>query len=206
MYSIKIDGKTFDNIPASIDDVSIERFIRFRNFPHTNQLQMLQWALDSTAFVRHTPEVEQQVAKVFALIQPVVDEIYHFCQSGSKYDTPDAIDVLGVEVKLKNGLLNELPYWPYVVTKSIVLEEAKKKTFDPTDQIPRVLAHYLYSTVTKSPYDEARAEEFVEVTGDIPMIPAIQLSNFFLLKHLDSMPLKHKNLVLKSMKTLKKRG
>lgn len=189
MYQIKIDGQVFDRIPASIDDVSIGRFVRFRNFDHKNDYQMLCWALDSqTTNFKHTQEVENQLAKVFQLIEPVRKEIYAFMKDQSKFDVPDSIDVMGYDVKLKKGLLNDLPYWPYVVTKKIILDEKSRSTSENdyksllTDRIPEIIAHYLYSEVTKSPYSEAKAGEFVEIVNDLPMKQCIQLGNFFLQK------------------------
>jgi hypothetical protein len=191
MYQIRIDGQTFDRIPSSIDEVSIGRFLVFAKIKRDSALEILQWALDSKHNFKHTKEVENQLGKVFQLIEPVMAEIDAFMGNlDAKLTIPATLDIMGCVVKLKGGLLNDLPYWPYVVAKSIIKQEAAKQLFDPIDRMPELIAHYLYSEITKSPYDEAKASEFTEIINDIPMMPAIQLGNFFLLKQIDSFPLR----------------
>jgi hypothetical protein len=182
MYSLKINNRIFDTVPASIEDVSIGRFIQLRNTELTNPLAVLHWALGEKVEFKYTKATESQIANIFSLVNPVIAEVYGFMQTKAKKDVPSSIGVLGRDIKLKKGLLNDLPYWPYVVAKSIIKEEAAKEVFDPTDRIPQLLAHYLYSEVTKRPYDEAAAEEFVEIINDLPMVQCIQLGGFFLRK------------------------
>ena len=205
MYQVKINDVNYD-VPQSIEDVTIGNFIKFRNTPHTDELQVLYWAIGAKPIFRHTDTIEAELSNVFALFNPVKDEIYAFLKSVDKMKVPDTIEVLGVTVNIKQGLLNDLPYWPYVVTKNIVLQEGKKDPFDPTDRMPEVLAHYLYSVVTKSPYDEAKANDFIEVANDINMVPAIQLANFFLLRHSDLFPLSKKSLAETLKKISKRQG
>lgn len=206
MYSIKINGITYDKVPSSIEDVSIGRFIKFRNFLHSDPLELICWALDARPIFPHTDTIENELGKLLGLINPVVDEIYAFMKSQDRIKTPDTISVMGYDVKLKKGLLNDLPYWPYVVTKNIIMQERVKDPFDTTDRIPEVLAHYLYTAVTKNEYNEAKANEFVEVVNDIAMVPAIQLSNFFLLKQTDLFPSNNKSLSAKLKKFIKRQG
>lgn len=206
MYQVVINGETYYDVPASLDDVSISRFIKFRNFDQKNPLLMLQWAINAKPHLIDTPEIEKEISNVFTLIQPVIDDIYAFMKSPEKGKTPDSVNVLGYDVKLKDGLLNDLPYWPYVVTKEIIRQESKNEPFDPTDRFPEVVAHYLYSAVTRSDYDEQKANDFVSVINDVPMVPVIQLANFFLLKQQDLFPTKSETFTQKLMKTLRKRG
>lgn len=194
MYSVKINGISYDNVPSSIDDVTIGRFIKFRDVIKTNPLELIYWAIDCKPAFTHTDTVEKELAGLLSLIDPVSKAIFAFIKANDTIDPPETIEVLGCEVKIKKGLLNDLPYWPYVVTKNIIIQEAKKEPFDPTDRIPEVLAHYLYSIVTKSEYSEAKANEFVEVVNDIAMVPAIKLGNFFLWKHRDLFPLNKQSL------------
>jgi len=192
MLKIKLQGKPY-SIPNSIDDVSIGKFIELRNIDPSDHLAILHWALNDTPFIKEEGNIEQELANIFTLIQPTITEIYAFMNNKAKYDMPKTIEVLGSTVKIKGGLLNELPYWAYVVTKSIVIKNVGNDTFDPTDDIPRVLAHYLYKYVTGNDYTETRAEEFIDVVNDIPMKQAIQLGNFFLKKHQSLFPLNKSN-------------
>lgn len=206
MYSIKINGITYVKVPSSIEDVTIGRFVKFRNFPHNDPLEMIYWALDAKPVFTHTDTIEKELENLLTLVDPVKKAIYAYLKNDDKMNTPNEIEVMGVKVKLKKGLLNDLPYWPYVVTKNIIMQERVKETFDPTDRVPEVLAHYLYAEVTKSEYSEAKAGEFVEVVNEIAMVPAIQLGNFFLMKHSDLFPLNKANLSAKLKTILKRLG
>lgn len=206
MYSVKINGITYDKVPSSIDDVTIGRFVKFRNFLHTDPLEMIYWALDARPVFTHTDTIEKELENLLTLVDPVKKAIYAYLKSPDKDKMPDEIEVMGVKIKLKKGLLNDLPYWPYVVTKNIIMQERVKDPFDPTDRIPEILAHYLYAEVTKSEYSEIKAGEFVEVANEISMAPAIQLGNFFLRKHSDLFPLNKANLSAKLKTIIKKLG
>lgn len=202
MLKISLQGKPY-NIPSSIDDISIGRFIALRQIDPNNQLAILHWALNDTPFIREEGHIEQELTNIFSLINPVIKEIYAFMNNKAKNDTPKTIEVLGSVVKIKGGLLNELPYWAYVVTKSIVVKHAKDlDNFDPTDDIPRVLAHYLYKYVTSNDYTEARAEEFIDVVNDLPMKQAIQLGNFFLKKQQGLFPRSKNSLKARLSQTI----
>ena len=205
MLKVKLQGQLY-SIPSSIDDVSIGRFIALRNIDPNNHLAILHWALNDTPFIREEGHVEQELANIFALVQPAINEIYAFMNNKEKNDVPKTIEVLGSMVKIKGGLLNELPYWAYVVTKSIVIKAVGNEHFDPTDDIPRVLAHYLYKYVTNNDYTEARAEEFIDVVNDIPMKQAIQLGNFFLRKHQGLFPSSKSSLRQKLSQTILRRA
>lgn len=206
MYSVKINNISYDNVPSSIKDVTIGRFVKFRDVMKDSPLELIYWALDCKPTFTHTETVEKELAGLLSLIDPVSKEIFAFIKSQAPGNVPESITVMGYEVKLKKGLLNDLPYWPYVVTKNIINQEAKSERFDPTDRIPEVLAHYLYAAVTKSEYSEAKANDFVEVINDIEMVPAIQLGNFFLLKHRDLFPVNKKYLSQKLKTIIKKQG
>ena len=170
------------SIPKSIADISIGRFIDFRNLDPNNHLDMIHWILNSKPIFKQDKSIEIVLANVLSMAKPCIDEIYEFMNNKAKNQTPTHIEVLGETFELKKGLLNDLPYWPYVVTKSIIIKNLENHNFDPTDDIPKVLAHYLYNYVTKNEYTERKAEEFIDVINDINMIPAIQLGNFFLKK------------------------
>ena len=194
-----IQGVSY-NVPTSIDDISIGRFIEFRNIDPNNNLDLAHWIINAKPTFKDSDTIEMELTNLFALAEPALNEMYEFMNSKQKNDVPESIEVLGSHFKMKKGLLNDLPYWPYVIAKKIIIEEAKKDVFDPTDAYPRVLAHYLYNFTTGKEYTEKRAEEYIDVINDIPMKPAIQLGNFFLKKQQNLFPQSKSSLKAKSIR------
>lgn len=203
MYSVKINGISYDKVPESIEDLSIARFLSFRETSEDNPLSILQWAIDSKATIEHKENTESEIANVLSLLQPVINDIYTFISSQDQLIVPESINVMGLDIKLIGGLLNELPYWAYVVAKKLLSDEFKKEKPDPTSHIGTIVGHYIYSLVTKREYNEAKADTFAkDMADEIPMREGIQLGNFFLLKHLDLYPLKQRSSLRKLRKIM----
>lgn len=192
MYQIKINDIKY-LIPSELDEVTLAKFLALRQIDIHSTLDVLYWGLGSEPVFKETDTVEKEIGVAFDLLRQIIEQIYTFTESKIKDNVPDSIEVMGVTVELRKGLLNDLPYWPYVVTKFILSEELKKTPFDPTDRYPEILAHYLYSAIVKGPYDETKASEFVEVVNEISFTAAIPLGNFFLRKHKELPPSKRKN-------------
>lgn len=201
MIKVSIQDNIYP-IPTSIDDITIERFIEFRNLDPNSPLDLIYWILGCYVKFEETNSIERELANILTLSQPCIDEMYSFMNSKNKYDTPSSIEIFKETIELKKGLLNELPYWPYVVTKSIIIKNLENPNFDPTDDIPTILAHYLYEYVTKNKYTEKNANEFVDVINDLPMKPAIQLGNFFLKKQQDLFPSSKNSLKVKLSRSI----
>lgn len=181
---VSINSIAYD-IPSGIEEITIRQLISLRNLPDKDYITILNWAvpaLDMAMLTTNTKQTERELTGALTLVNALLNEIFTFMQSPEKIEVPKSVTLLGLVIELKPGLLTSLPYWPYVQVKTIIQQEAKKEPFDPTDRIPEVLAHYLYSSVTKSKYNEEKAEAFIEVINEMPMIEAIQVGNFFFLK------------------------
>jgi len=205
MIKVIIQGQPY-SIPKSIDDISLGRFIEFRNLDPNNNLDKIHWILNSKPVFKDTPSIEIELTNVLAIAKPCIEDIYSFMNNKAKNQTPTHIEVLGETFELKKGLLNDLPYWPYVVTKSIIIKNLENPNFDPTDDIPKVLAHYLYNYVTKNEYTEKKAEEFIDIVNDIPMAKAIPLGVFFLKKQQNLWKSSKNSLQAKLNRTMLKRA
>lgn len=200
MVDIKINGINYA-IPVTIEDVTIGKFIELRSIERTD-LNIIHWAIGSKPMFKETKTINNELANVIALTNQVVIDIIEFMSSDKVLNVPKSIDVMGYEIQLKDGLLNSLPYWPCEVVRSIIASEGKKETFDPTDQYPRIIGHYLYEAVTKNPYDETKAEEFInDVAVNVSMTDAIRLGNFFLYKFKDTLSKKQQSLIRKPRMT-----
>jgi hypothetical protein len=180
MYQIKINNQTFDRIPSALDEVSFERFLKFLAIDQDNPIEKLQWALDCDPSLDNTPVIASQITKVFQMIQPVMDEMYWFSESYTDVDAPTSINLLGYNVHLQGGLLNELPYWAYVVAKHVLKEESKREVYNPLHRLPQVIAHYLYAAINKQSYDEVKAEDFAEIIRASPVEPCLHIGLFLL--------------------------
>lgn len=185
MYRIQINQQFYD-VPSELSEITIDRFLQFRNLPQQDGMHLhAQWAIGTAADFQHGANTEQELSNLFALMQPLYIQIYDWMESKQKTNEPKSIEVFGKSVPLRPGLLSDLPYWPYAVCKAKITKAAKDQNTDfpdMTEHYPVILAHYLYAYCTGKTYDEAEAERFEEIIRDVPMTEAIQLGNFFLIK------------------------
>lgn len=203
---VLINGIGYE-VPAGIEEVNIGNFIKLRNLKDPDYITLLNWAipaLDLGMLTTNNQKVERELTHTLALVNALIQEISDFMQSPERIKVPASIMLEGLEIALVPGLLTSLPYWPYIQVKTIIQHEAKKEFFDPTDRIPEVLAHYLYSSVTRNKYNEEKAEEFIELVNLLPMTEAIQAGNFFFLRF-RSLYLSRTNNFLTSLNLVKLR-
>lgn len=197
-YRVKISGKSYDRIPQSIEDVTMRRFLAFRNVPIKEEQPLVQWLLDSTEDLADTAKTEREIQNLFSLTDDTVESIYMFMGNGPQQNEKlKSVDILGDTLNLEKLVYSSLPYWPYVVTKKLVENEFKKaekenRDFDLTDKYPEIVAHYLYRAATDRVYNETDAENFAEVILDLPFTQVIRLGNFFLNKQKSIAKLKRK--------------
>lgn len=204
MLIVKVHDEIL-NIPQSIDDVSIKRFIQLRAIDTNNPLQLFEWAIGKSIKLNASKGSQQQVSNVLTLINPVINEIYSFMASDDKLLPPNKVTVLGLDVKITKSMIQSLPYWAGIRCRDIVQSKASEgDNIDCTDDIPEIIAHYLYEPVTKSVYNEKKADEFIEVINEMPMIDAIKLGNFFLLQQLKYFKNKQTSFLIRLMLTRKK--
>lgn len=204
MYKVKINGKNFE-IPSELSEVTIKRFLDLRLIAPDDTMELVYWGIGQRINFEHKDNTVVEMGAALGLIDLIRSEIAAFVNNIENIVIPKSITIMGLEVKLIDGLLNELPYWPYVVAKKLLTDETKAVTPDHTKHIGRIVGHYLYSSITKEVYNEAKADRFAdEMADEMPMVETIQLGNFFLLKHIDLLPSKKKNLFRKLKKNLEK--
>lgn len=197
-YRVKISGKSYDRIPHSIEDVTMRRFLSFRNVPIKDDLAMIYWLLDSKDEFKDSSKTEKEIEGLFNLTDDTVESIYMFMDNGPQQNEKlKSVEILGDTLNLEKLVYSSLPYWPYVVTKKLVENEFKKaekenRDFDLTDKYPEIVAHYLYRAATDRVYNETDAESFAEVILDLPFTQVIRLGNFFLNKQKSIAKLKRK--------------
>ncbi len=165
-----------------MDDITISRFIKFRKIDKLNLKEVLVWALDSDLDIQKNPGVYNEYDNVLKLIFSVVKEMQEFMATDEKHKLTTTLDVLGHEIAINPDFLNNTPPWCNNFAMKVLSVEMLKETFDPTDCIPEVIAHFLYSEVTKSPYNEEKANDFVSVIEELPMAPCLQFGTFYLRK------------------------
>lgn len=188
MYAFTINKKAY-SIPEKAAELSLGQLIELQN-PNNNELEILRILLGETITVtcandKEEKEIQRTLRGVYTLVELLKEDIDIVVSSGLLLAAPKTINVLGVELKLNDAFVRSLPYWGYVHTKQAIQQRVKlgkDEKFDATDLIPGILSHNLYSLITKSPYNEAKAEEFIDVINDLNFIEAIQLGNFFLLQ------------------------
>lgn len=185
MVTVKVQGKSFD-IPQSIEDISLGRFLDWRQTEQGNHLHYIQWLLNTKEHFKDSDTIANELSNCMSIANNVVPDMIDFIASKERTAVPEVLTVLGFDITFKKGLVNDLPYWPYEVCKTILNKELKKEQPDETALLPRVLAHYLYTSISKEQYDEAKAETFVDIVNTIPMKEAIQAGFFFFQKLRDS--------------------
>lgn len=213
-YQVTIQNQTVE-IPASLDEVTIGGLINLRHVNPQSPIEILDWGTSKRLILTDSLSTQRQVANTLSVIDSTIKKITDWMQTDERLRTPEKITLMGLEIVIKPDLLQSLPYWGSVMCKNIVKEqhelcEKNGVEFDATDRIPEIIAHYLYEKVTRSKYDESKANEFARdvIAKQMCMVEAIQLGNFFLLrqKHyflgrkerlLTSLTVMSKKLVLK---------
>lgn len=144
MIEYTIDGKIY-KVPASIDQVTIGSFIKFRHIDRSQDIQIIEWALGCQLNVRDSKRTQNEIAGLITILDGLVKEIYGFIKSDLRIKVPDSINVLGLDVEVKPNFIQSLPYWGSVKCREIMAAEKKRSErdgdeFDPTDSIPEVIA------------------------------------------------------------------
>lgn len=187
MYSFVINNKAY-KIPSDSSELTLGQFIDVQNAD--SELSLL------TALLGEVPvtscekksdfdKLERELQGVYKLIDLLKTDVQNVAESGLLLLRPKSVNIMGLSIPVKENFVNTLPYWGYIHTKQAILNRVKlgdNEQFNATDLIPDILAHNMYSLVTKSPYNEAKADEFIEVIKEMKFIEAMQLGNFFLLQ------------------------
>ena len=187
MYSFKIGDNPY-SIPESAIELTLGQFIALQGAK--DELSMITALMGSVPVTNCKDEAEmQQLTKqldgLYKLIKILSTDVQATVNSGLLLTTPKTVTILGLTIPVKENFVQTLPYWGYVHTKQTIINRAKlgqDEQFNATDLIPEIIAHNMYALVTKAPYNEAKAEEFIEVVNEMNFIEAMQLGNFFLLQ------------------------
>jgi hypothetical protein len=182
MYSVVINNQIFDQIPSSIEEVSISRYINLIKIDRTDIRVVLRWILNAEVQVKIEECSSGPFANVLALALPVLQGIWNFADSLKEQKVPGSIDFFGYEVFITSKFLNGTPDWSYKLAERIVGEELSRELFDPTPRVPQILAHYFYSDVTRSSYNEKAADEFASIVNELSMVPCMKFGRIFFLK------------------------
>ncbi|MDF3076138.1 MAG: hypothetical protein K0S09_27 [Sphingobacteriaceae bacterium] len=198
--------KEFYVIPT-FGELTIKHLIDLRRLDQSNPLAVLRWGLDREPQLTSKPRTDREVGNALTLISELIKEVYEWMASDERVRVPKDIDVMGLVIPLNPGLLQRLPYWGTVRCKEAmqaVISTTKEGEYDFTDKIPEIIAHYLYSEVTRSKYNEDKADELISIVEKLPMTTCIQLGNFFLLKQ-TQLFLSNKSYWLTKLTLMKKR-
>jgi hypothetical protein len=179
MHSIIINNQFYNQIPSSIEEVSIARYIKLYNTDPHNIQEVICWAVDCDIEFQCNTDVEKEYGVILKLADPVLKQIQAFMDSEEKNFMPETLDLLGHKVKITTEFLNATPNWSLLFSRRIMSVESGNDVLDPTDRIPEVLAHYLYSEITQMPYDEAKANMLIYAISQVQMKPGIQFGSFF---------------------------
>lgn len=189
-YSIKIDKLNLD-IPSSLDEFTIGQFIELRKLPTDKDVSaeilsiFTKANIEEIRSIRYNKTNEIKVQEALQLCNHIAQEIKEFNKSIKKFEVPKTVIVLDHTIKIPDDLEKE-PYWPSRKVKEVMLKtieaENNGKEFDFTDDIPEIIAHYLYKPWTGSDYDEYKADEFIVAINDMKFKEAISLGNFFILR------------------------
>lgn len=179
-------------IPIDVSEITLGQVLDIRNWDreHENPLgaiELIEILTNQKQPELHRLTYKKKVAKqlqdVIALTNMLHESITSFNTSPVKVVVPRSVSILGIEVKV-NKDLKSLPFWPTRIVKDLI--ESRKKEDEKYDEVSdydKIIAHFLYTAYTGSKYNEARADEFVEVVrSELKLVEGIQLGNFFLAK------------------------
>lgn len=187
MYSFTLNRKPY-KIPSLASELTLGQFIAIRALKPDDELGMLSALMGEpvTPNIQTEAEIkdfEIELSRVFKLVEQFEADLSKCLQSGILLVTPKRIEIEGLDIPIVENFVRSLPYWGFVHTREVIMsKQGKNREFDATDDIAGILAHNLYSLVTKSAYNEAKAEEFKDVMYGVSFIHAMQLGNFFLIQ------------------------
>lgn len=188
MYAFTLNKQAY-TIPEKAYELTIGQFIAIRNLKPDDELGLLTILMGEAPQVNiQSAEEAEQLSKelsgAYALIGMLKEDLDLCITSGVLLAQPKRVQLLGMDIEIKDNFVNSAPYWGYVHTKSAIQERikfGKDEAFDATDMIPGIIAHNLYCLVTKNSYNEEAAEKFkADVLTEMSFIQAMQLGNFFL--------------------------
>lgn len=177
--TIKISGEIF-HIPL-FSELTIKHLIDLRKISSVKPLELMIWAFGKEPELNDSKTSKTEVTNAINLIHNLIEEITAWLESGECLLAPESVEIMGVKVVIKPDMIYNLPWWGSERTRSVI---SQVKDNDYTDFIPEVIAHYLYSIVTKSNYDEDKADDFIDIINEMKLTEAVRLGNFFLLKQL----------------------
>lgn len=177
--TIKISGEIF-HIPF-FEELSIKHLIELRKISSFKPLDLMSWAFGRTPELNDSKTSKTEIVNSIALIHNLIEQITEWLKSGECLLAPESVEIMGVKVIIKPDMIYNLPWWGSERTRSVI---SQVNDNDYTDFIPEVIAHYLYSIVTKSNYDEDKADDFIDIINEMKLTEAVRLGNFFLLKQL----------------------
>lgn len=189
MYSFTLNTKPLF-LPETAKELKLKQFVAITKAG--TDLQMLEALLGELPDVQFTTDREfnqydKEIKGVFRLVELLSQSITNTIASGILLVAPAEVQIIGLPISIKSDAVETGAFWGKVHTQQVILKRVeqtgKDEKFDATDLIPNMLAHNLYTVVTKSPYNEAKADEFEEVVLEMNWIEAFQLANFFLIQH-----------------------
>lgn len=203
MYAFTLNKKAY-TIPEKAYELKIGQFMAIRNLKVDDELGLLTILMGETPTVniQNDQEAEQfgkELSGAYALTDILKQDLDLCVSSGVLLAQPKTVQLLGMDISIKDNFVNTAPYWGYVHTKAGIIERIKSgkdEAFDATDLIPGIIAHNLYSLVTKNDYNEEAAEKFKDdVLTEMSFIQAMQLGNFFLFQQKSLWVSKRKRLI-----------
>lgn len=187
MFSFTINRKPYF-IPSSASELTLGQFVAINKLEPDDELGLLTILMGETPVInvqndRDAKNIGIELQNAYTLIDMLTKDLSNCISSGVLLVPPKRFDVIGMEVVVKEDLMRSLPYWGFVHTREVILsKQGKNETFNATGDIAGILAHNLYALVTKNAYNEAKAEEFIEVILQCNFIQCMQLGNFFLIQ------------------------
>lgn len=189
MYSFTINQKPY-KIPSSASELTLGQFIEISQLRVDDELALLNILMGEplqveTKTEKEIEQVGRELKSVYKLIDLLREDLARCIQSGIFLVAPKRITILGLDIEIKENFMRSMPYWGYIHTRAAIIDRlqyGKDENFNATQAIPGIIAHNLYTLVTRSKYNEEKAEQFIEVVMTANFIESMQLGNFFLLQ------------------------
>jgi hypothetical protein len=185
MIPIKLNNVAY-NFPTEVSEITLKQFFALRKCSGIIDEICVLTGMDRQTIQNFKDRSDLEKCRL------LLNTIGQKLEQGFNSDVlPKQITIAGKTIKVPKNLKVE-PVGAFIAVHNLIAEAHKRcdeqhTSFDPTDIIPQVLAHYLWLPYMGAGmlYNDENIENeaYLDKIGSIPVTDAVPLANFFFRKY-----------------------